>query len=186
MAAKRPSYVSIRARQRRIIDYMASTGKNVPQTAKELDVKPRELRSFIETKPKKLRKKYNRSPITRELFEKGEERKIRRQVAQEKQSYRRVTGRISEIRFYRETPGIDPELRRRRIIELERVRYISTDKNYRSTQWAMYADKQNIPVSIKAIRAMHEDGDIDDYDFDEIVDAWEEIYSTTYGASSAA
>jgi len=165
---------------------MASTGKNIPKTARELDVKPRELRTFLETKPKKLRKSYNRSPIVRELYAAGEERKVRAQVASEKVRYHRVTGRISEIRFYREIPRLDPELKRRRIIELERVRFLMTDKNYRSTEWAFFADKSNLPVSIKAIRQMHEDGDIDDVEFDEIVDAWENIYATQYGVSSAA
>jgi hypothetical protein len=186
MAAKRPAYTTIRARQRRIVDYMASTGKGIKPTAKEFDVKPRELRGFLETKPKKLRKSYNRSPVTKKLVAEAGEREVRAKVAGEKAKYRRVSGTVADIRFYRETPGIDPELRRRRIIELERVRYVRTDKEYRSTNWAFYADRRNIPVSIRAIREMHDNGDIDDDMFDDIIDAWEEIYDTTYGNTSAA
>ena len=78
MAQKRPSYVSIRARQRNIIEGMGSGQLTVKQAAKKLGVTPSELRAFTqERKPKEIRAAFNHSPAYRKLYEAGQRKNVK-------------------------------------------------------------------------------------------------------------
>src|SRR5450759_2161239 len=76
MASKRPSKVSIKARQRNIIEGMATRDLTYTQAAKEFGVTRQQLKKFVGTK--NLRANYNRSPAYSKLYREGERKETRK------------------------------------------------------------------------------------------------------------
>src|ERR1035437_1580968 len=77
MASNRPSYPSIRRRQRNIIEGIGTRDIRYAQAAREFGVTVPQLRTFLETRPVKLRRSYNRSPAYAKLFEEGKRSEVR-------------------------------------------------------------------------------------------------------------
>ena len=65
--AKRPSVPSTRARQHQVIRYISST--SMSEASKHYNVSPEQLRRFIETPPKSLKGRLNRSTAYKRLYE---------------------------------------------------------------------------------------------------------------------
>jgi len=185
MAAKRPSYVSIRARQRRILDYQLSTGKKDKETAKEFGVTTAQLRKFVESDPKKLRRSYNRSPNTKKLYSEGQEKEVRKMVRKEHVPYQRTTVKVS----YPKLASLTEEK------ELEDYYHTASRVEYlyawevspsmaKSHQWEIYTSRLDLPISIDSINAMHDRGDIDDAAYDRIISRWRAIYGIRESVSA--
>jgi hypothetical protein len=75
--AKRPSYISIRARQRNIIEGLETKDLTIAEGAKKFGVTPAQLKRFTETNPRKLSRSFRRSPGTRGLYYVGERKSVR-------------------------------------------------------------------------------------------------------------
>ena len=174
MPNRRPSYLSIRRRQRNIIEGIGTRDIRIAQAAKEFGVTQRELRKFIETKPDKLRKSYNRSPALRKLYAEGERKETRR-----------VLG-VPRIRRYAFEEQVlqEPRLLRypneRQIGRMvQRLYYMN---NIGPQNWSEYTYSNNLPNSIKAIRLLWRNGKITDSRYKTILGIWRDDYPSANNA----
>ncbi len=171
MASKRPSYVSIRARQRNILEGMEERGLNKKQAAKEFGVTRRQLETFIETKPKGVRTKFNRSPAYAKLYREGERKETRRVLGVK--SIHRVEFRENIIRPFSkltEPKAISKQQTGRMI---QRLYYTN---NIQSQQWAAYTRESGLPLNMDAIRLLHRNGKISDANYNAAVTNWGQMY----------
>lgn len=185
MASKRrPSYVSIRTRKVRLLNYMGTTGKTEAQTAKDFGVSKSELRRFITQDPKSARRSYNRSPSQRKLFREITEATPRPTYKQGQRVERlkgttliRFDARPSVLDQIRRTPGILPEERARRlqIGTLIQRHYVFQDRP--EYHWAEYAREHKLPSSINAIKILYRNGRISNTDFRSIASTWKDVYN---------
>jgi hypothetical protein len=168
MASKRPSSPSIKARQRNIIEGMATRDLTYTQAAKEFGVTRRQLKKFTTTK--NLRSNYNRSPAYAKLYREGERKETRK-----------VLGVRSIMRSdYKHLPitntGQTPKEVRREQVKVM-VRYLYYKNGHDRAEWAMYAREHHIPSSIDSIVILHKNDRIDDAKFGSILTNWAQIYN---------
>ena len=169
MASKRPSYVSIRARQRNIIEGMGTRDLTYAQAAKEFGVTRPELKRFVETKPTKLRSNYNRSPGYSKLYREGERSEVRQTLG-----VKRIRkAKIIRPRQY-ERPVTTKQVKQQQIDRLVQNLYYKNGKD--KADWANYTREHNLPSSIDSIRLLHKNDRIDDDRFSSIVMTWITIY----------
>lgn len=181
MSKARPTYPQIRSRQRYVVDYLHSTGKTYKQGARDLNVTPSELKHFIESKPKDLRKTYNRSKSTKALYESGGKRHtadIRPLARAQHKTLKRVPYKLQQVRLARSmtlppTPeGLERYENYTRNAGLIRNLYVTDE----ATEWNIWTLDRNYPVSIRSIREMYQRGEIDSDEMAEIETTWREIY----------
>lgn len=172
--AKRPSYVSIRARQRNIIEGLGAPNKqNYAKAAKRFGVTPRELKKFTETKPKKLRKNFNRSPTYNELYTKGSRPEVRQALGVKRiQRYRYREQEIKDLKVMQ----LSPEEVRKRTLVGEAIQNLYTSREHPRYEWARYASENDIPTSIDAIRLLHRNNKINDDEYADAITTWRDIY----------
>lgn len=191
MSKTRPSYPQIRSRQRYVIDYLHSTGKTYKQGARDLNVTPSQLKHFIETKPSDLRRQYNRNKTTSKLYEAGGKRHtadIRPLARAQKTPLRRVPYKLRDVRLARSmTLPPSPESLARyenysRAAGLIRHLYLEDE----ATEWNIYTLDKGLPISIREIYRMLQDGEIDQDTYDEIEEAWREIYHVSDAVAVSA
>ncbi len=186
MAAKRPSYKSIRARQKSILEGMGTSDLKYNEAAKRLGVTPRELKRFAETKPSKLRKNFNRSSANQKLYGARTATEQRKDVREafgvtriKKYKYRE-----SEIQALKVMKLKPSELRNRTQIG-EQVQNLYSDKEHARYEWASYARENDIPTSIDTLKLLHRNNQISDSDYVDAVNTWRAIYNindTRYAA----
>jgi hypothetical protein len=167
MASKRPSSPSIKARQRNIIEGMATRDLTYTQAAKEFGVTRRQLKKFTTTK--NLRSNYNRSPAYAKLYREGERKETRK-----------VLG-VRTIRRYdyqhlpvTNTAQKDQQLRDEQV--KVQIRYLYYKNGHDKAEWANYAREHHIPSSIDAIVVLHNNDRIDDTKFGQVLTSWAQIY----------
>lgn len=166
--AKRPSYVSIRRRQRNIIEGMGTRDIKYKQAAKELGVTQSELRKFLETKPTVLRRNFNRSPVYTKLYKEGQ---------------RAETRRLLGVKRIREYPFLESVIREPRIQRkpedaqigrmIQRLYYIN---NIGPQNWSTYTREHNLPNSIKAIKLLYRNNRITRDQYTSILKEWRNDY----------
>jgi hypothetical protein len=170
MARKRPSYVSIRARQRNIIEGVGTRDLRYAQAAKEFGVTKSELRKFLETKPKDLRRNFNRSPATRKLYAEGERPETRRILG-----VKRITRYPFRERVLRD------ELARPRLANKQQIgkmiQRLYYDNNIAAQEWASYAREHDLPNSMKNIRLLYHNDRISEGQYKTILKNWRNIYA---------
>lgn len=170
MANKRPSYVSIRARQRNIIEGLGTREDlNTKEVAKRLGVTPQELRRFRDTKPKELRKSFNRSPSIRKLYEEGRRSEVREKLE------------VPRIRRYAYSEPIlrEPRLQRHPNSKqvgrmIQRLYY---ENNIGPQAWSTYTYEHGLPNSIKAIKLLYMNDRITGPQYASILKHWRDSYS---------
>lgn len=182
MAKRRPSYKSIRARQRNLLEGIGTADVRYKEAAAKLGVTPRELKTFVETKPKNLRSNFNRSPAYRKLYGASTASVQRKQVRQSLGISRisRYEPRESEIQNIARGTYRYPERERRnrtQIGELIQNLYVKGSKD--RYQWASYAQQHSLPTSIDTIRLLHRNGQIGDNEYMGAVNAWQAIYNVS-------
>ncbi len=191
MSAARPSYPQIRSRQRYVIDYLHSTGKTYKQGAKDLKVTPSQLKHFIESKPKDLRRQYNRNKVTQKLYESGGKRHtadIRPLARAQHRTLTRVPYKLQNVTLARamtlppSPEGLAAYENYSRAAGLIRHLYIEDD----ATEWNIWTLDRGLPISIREIYRMYQEGDIDEDTYYEIESAWREIYHVSDGVAVAA
>jgi len=174
MASKRPSYVSIRARQRNIIEGLGTRDLTYGQAAKEFGVTRQQFKKFVESKPKNLRSSYNRSPAYQKLYREGERKETRR-----------VLGARKGIKHYKKFADIPQrgvtytpqQANEQQINKMLQNLYVTNHAG--GATWANYAREHRIPSSLDAIILMHNNGKIDDHEFVSVVRAWQGIYGVS-------
>lgn len=178
--AKRPSYKSIRARQRNIIEGLGTSDLKYAQAADRFGVTPRELRRFVTTKPKDLRKNFNRSPANTKLYGASTAAKQRKEVRESLgvSKVKRYKFREQEIRDLKVLKLKEPELRNRTQIG-ELVQNLYTSKIHARYDWASYAREHDIPTSIDAVKLLHRNNRISDSEYTDAVQTWRDIYNVS-------
>lgn len=174
MANKRPSYRSIRARQRNIIEGLGTTDLRYKEAAKKFNVTPRELQHFVESKPRTLRKNFNRSPVYAKLYNEGA-----RPIVRERLGIKRITHfkfRPTQIRQYTVTSGLSEYESNRRQQVGQMIRALYVTRFDPKTAWAAWTREHNLPQSIKVIRLLHRNNKITDGIYAEALVEWQDIY----------
>jgi hypothetical protein len=168
MASKRPSKVSIKARQRNIIEGMATRDLTYKQAAKEFGVTRQQLKKFVGTK--NLRSNYNRSPAYAKLYREGERKETRKVLG---------VSRITRYKYKQlpitNTDQSEKQLRQEQVKVA--IRYLYYKNGQDRAQWANYAREHNIPSSIDSIVVLHNNDRIDDTKFGQIIASWAQIYN---------
>jgi hypothetical protein len=168
MASKRPSKVSIKARQRNIIEGMATRDLTYTQAAKEFGVTRQQLKKFVGTK--NLRANYNRSSAYSKLYREGERKETRKVLG---------VNRITRYKYKRlpttNEPQTEKQLRQEQVKIA--IRYLYYKNGQDKMQWANYAREHNIPSSIDSIVLLHKNDRIDDTKFGQILASWQDIYN---------
>lgn len=169
MARRRPSYISIRRRQRNIIEGMGTSELKYAETAKKFGVTKKQLKDFLETRPKNLRRGYNQSPARRKLFEAGERSEVRK------------TLNIKRIRKYefRENVLNDKAkpLSRSDFLTGRMVQRIYYVNDQMRQNWSVFARENDLPNSIKTIKFLYHNGKINISRYRHILKVWKNIYS---------
>ena len=168
MASKRPSSPSIKARQRNIIEGMATRDLTNKQAAKEFGVTLRQYNSFTGTK--NLRSNFNRSPAYAKLYREGERKETRKVLG-----VKRITRYKYQHLPTTNTPMTTKQAEQEQVKIM--IRYLYYKNGHDKAQWANYSRENHIPSSIKAIILLHDNGKISDDKFTEIVRVWKETYN---------
>lgn len=170
MASKRPSKPSIKARQRNIIEGMATRDLTYTQAAKEFGVTRQQLKKFVSTK--NLRANYNRSPAYSKLYREGERKETRK-----------VLGVSRITRYdYQHLPITNKEQTEKQLKQEQikiAIRYLYYKNGQDRAQWANYAREHHIPSSIDSIMVLHKNDRIDDTQFGQILASWAQIYNVS-------
>lgn len=168
MASKRPSYVSIRARQRNIIEGIGTRDLTYKQAAKEFGVTRQELRRFRESKPKDLRRIYNRSPALRKLYTEGE-RPVTRQVL----GIKRIRRYEFEEHILKEPRALKYPNSKQIGRMIQRIYY---ENNFGKQQWSIYTHERSLPNSIDDIKLLYKNGKLTSSQYHAILKEWREDY----------
>ena len=170
MASKRPSKVSIKARQRNIIEGQASRGLTNKQAAKEFGVTLRQYKAFTGTK--NLRSNFNRSPAYAKLYREGERSETRKVLG---------VKRITRYR-YNELPTTNT-VQTAKQLKAEQVkvaiRYLYYKNGQDKMEWSRYVRDHNLPSSIDTLKLLHDNGKIDDTEYGQILTSWAQIYNVS-------
>jgi len=186
MAKSRPSYPQIRARQRNILEYQFYTKKSNKDVAKHFGVSPRQLDSFLSTKPKDVRRNYSRSNVAQKLYYAGDDKGLHTASVKGAHDmglrYTRLGAREvtpAQIQVVK-TPGMNTEYQASSVIMRERIQFLYTSYTTPSQCWAQYVSRNNIPRSIKALKLLARNRRLDYDEFETHVSVWRNCY---YGDS---
>ena len=177
MASKRPSYVSIRARQRNIIEGIGTRNLTYRQAAKEFGVTRPELKRFLETKSKDLRKSYNRSPSLRKLYAEGERPETRRVLGVKRIRRYEFRERVLRPMFREPSKVSDVQIGRM----IQRLYY---ENNIKTQMWAVYTREHKLPTSIDSIRLLYRNGRMDSGTYNAAIKTWADYYGIKPGRLS--
>jgi hypothetical protein len=185
VAARRPSYKSIRARQRNILEGIGTADVKYKEAAKRLGVTPRELKTFVETKPRKLRPNFNRSPAYRKLYGASTAPEQRKQVREQLgiPRVRRYQAAEQDIQALRLQRLPEKELRNRTQIgeQIQNLYYRGQNDRY---LWAAYAREHDLPTSIDTLRLLHRNDKVSDSEYAQAVKTWRDIYNVSQERAS--
>lgn len=176
--AKRPSYVSVRARQRTILEYLAATGKTFKQAAKDFGVKPRELEKFALSKPTREREQFNRSPVLRKLYYEAERPRLARYTRTQGTTLRRIKFEPAELQVLRGTPGLrETSTNELQIGEMIQNLYRPPEQVTPQFLWAVYTREHGIPDSIRTLRLLGRNKRISASEYRDAITVWGNIYN---------
>lgn len=178
MATKRPSYTSIRARQKNIIEGLGTSDLKYAQAAKRFGVEPRELRKFVTSKPKTLRTNFNRSPTYKKLYEEGTRGEVRETLGVRR--IKRYAFHEKEIQLLKKhTTPYSPEESQRRVQIGEMVQRLYVDKDLARYEWAEYTREHNLPTSIQVLTLLFRNNKITGPDYAKALAEWKAIYNVS-------
>lgn len=180
--AKRPSYRSIRVRQTNIVEGMGTGHLRYAETAKRLGVSTKELRRFLEQKPRAIHANYNRSPGYSKLFESGRRANVREKLGLPRITrYEFVEHVISEPRFYIGLkPGQLGRTVQHKAVDLSvgrRLAHYWYKDDQDRYEWAVYANEHGIPISIDSLALLKRNKRISTKEYERHIDFWQETYN---------
>lgn len=162
MAKRRPSYVSIRARQRNVLEALGSSKyRGYEEAARRLGVPTNEFRSFITMKPEQVRRQYNRRPAFRKLYGEQKTAPEQRQAVKKAVGVKRVTRfpyQENVLRVPALLPGRTPEQKARAKTFGRYKQRLYYGNNAKPQNWSQYTFEHNIPSTPSAIVKQYEDG----------------------------
>lgn len=180
MAKRRPSYISIRARQRNILEAFGTSGAtNYATAAKSLGVPESEFRRFITMKPEQVRRQYSRRPAFRELYGEQMTAPQQRAAVARKVGVKRVTRYPYEenvLRVPALLPGRTPEAKARAKTIGRFKQHLYYDNNVKPQDWTQYTFEQDIPSSPRKIVQLYRDGKINKGRMRRIINKFREDY----------
>ena len=169
MASKRPSYPSIRARQRNILEGIGTGDLKYNQAAQRLGVTPTELRKFLDTKSPIVRRNFNRSPAYRKLYAEGERSKTREALGLK---------RIRRYEFKRS--AVDRPQAMQKYPNSKQIGALIQRYYYKNgiekIEWAAWTAEHNLPTSMDAIKQMRAEGKITESEYRSAVKSWRDHY----------
>jgi hypothetical protein len=183
VAQRRPSYKSIRARQRNILEGLGTSDLKYAQAAKRFGVTPRELKRFVETKPRKLRTNFNRSPANAKLYGASKATVQRREVRETLgvkriRKYKIRESQIQDIKNVKVSGLSQTEIRNRYQIG-EQIQNLYTSREHARYDWASYTREHDLPTSMDTIKLLHRNDKISDDEYMDAVTMWRDIYNIT-------
>lgn len=176
MARKRPSTPSIRARQRRILEYLFSVNKTFKEAAKDFGVTPRQLEKFVTTAPRDIRHTISRSNVSQDLFQQGTPQNLRPKARKQGTRLQRVQYEEAQIQVYRGTPGLPESEVNRRVQIGELIQRLYARRVEPRYLWAEWTREHNMPVSIKAARVLYRNHRMSYQDWINYTAVWQSIY----------
>lgn len=181
--AKRPSYRSIRVRQRNIVEGMATGNLSYAETARRLGVTQSELKRFIQQKPRAIHQNYNRSETYSKLYEKSQRAPLgktlglkrgitpyefREEVIMDPAYY--IQSREGKVMRTPQGRAVDFYVGR----EIGFLYYKNGVDRYR---WSLYAKDHHIPISINALTVLYKNKRISSGEYARHVEFWAETYN---------
>ncbi len=171
MAQKRPSFVSIRRRQRNIIEGMGTRDLKFGETAKQFGVTPHDLEHFLTTRPKTLRKSFNRNPANVRLWQTGDRKEVRKALG------------VSRIRVY-EHDETEITSRARKLTDADlqigrMIQRVYIKNNEDAQQWSIYTREHDLPNSILHLRLLYHNGRITRAEYRAALRAWKAKYGVS-------
>jgi len=160
--AKRPSYRSIRLRQRNIVEGIRTADITRTEASKRFGVTTAELNKFLDQKPQTLHQNYNRSPSYKVLVEQGARSEVRKDLG---------VKRIRRLNYSERNPK-DDETKR----AIRAIRFYYVDNGYDAIEWASLTAKVGVPTSIDAIKVLYRNDRITKSQYGRLVRAWKRIY----------
>lgn len=179
--AKRPSKVSLRARQKNILEGLGTTDFKYAEAAKKFGVTPRQLKRFVETKPQDLRRNFNRSPAYEKLYGAASSSTEQRKEVRERLGVSRIKRykyRERDIQNLKTLRLSEKELRNRTQIG-EQLQNLYTKAVHARYDWASYTREHNLPRSIEAIKLLHRNNQISDDEYLTTIKVWRDIYTVS-------
>ncbi len=162
--AKRPSYRSIRLRQRNIVEGLASKQIKYSEAAKQLGVTKAELQRFLEQKPQTLHQNYNRSPSYKKLFESGARPKVREELGLK---------RVRVIEYHeRDTKAADRQYGRM-------IQRYYNENGIDRIKWSVWTWKRDMPNSMDAIKLLYTNGRLSKTQYASAVAFWKKTYNVS-------
>ena len=169
--ARKPTKVSLLARQRNLIEGRATKGLTQKQLAKELAVSQADLSRFLHASPQQVK----RSSRLQNVYSKSTRPQLREELSVPKirryetdsAKLRKQSKDLTLIRKYPDTVSTGAD-----IVALD-TKHSSTA---RTLQWNEGTQKRFGTTSWKQIREMRLRGQIDDDDWEYVTDLFDEIY----------
>ena len=180
MASKRPSYVSIRARQKNIIEGLGTSDLKYAQAAKRFGVEPRELRKFVTTKPKNLRRNFNRSASYNKLYGKGKTASEQRGEVRENLGVKRIKRyaiRKEDVKAIVSSKRYNPAETENRVQIGKILQNLYYKGEQAQTEWASYTREHGLPNSIQVLRLLYQNDRISGPDYANALAQWKAIYN---------
>lgn len=178
MAQKRPSTVSIRKRQRNIVEGMGTVPHmKYADAAKRLGVTPAQLRSFLDRTPT-TRRNFNRSPAYRKLYEAGERKSVAQSFGVKRVN--RYPHKAAEIRDLAAKQEKYPKMGyghpdSKQVSHLL-IKYYYPN-GHEETAWATWTREHDLPISINAIRDLRKNDEITANQYHSALVTWRETYT---------
>lgn len=160
---------------------MGSADLKYKDAAEKFGVTPRQLRTFVRSKPSTMRSNLNRSPAYRKLYGTADTAPAQRKQVREQLGLSRIKRyepRESEIQNIRKGIYPYPERERRNrqaIGELVQNLYVS--RSHARYDWAEYAREHDLPTSIDTIKLLHRNNKLSDSEYMDAVSTWRDIYN---------
>jgi len=140
------------------------------ETAKRFGVTKEQLKNFLETRPKNLRKGYNQSPSRRKLFEAGERSEVRKTLELKRIRKYEFRENVLQQKRAKHVSGADFLTGR----AVQRLYYVNDQHRQ---DWSVFARENNLPNSIKSIQFLYRNGKLSDSRYSAILKTWKNIYS---------
>lgn len=167
--ARKPTKVSLRARQRNLIEGRATKGLTNKQLANQLAVSQADLSRFMQASPKQVK----RSPRLYAVYEKAMRPKVREALGTPIRRYissptkiERLAKDKSLIRKYEDVVPVGYE-----------IMSVMHPSSLRSHNWAVGIAERGLPVSSwTTLKTMHDEGRLSEEDWDYVNELFDEVY----------
>lgn len=179
--AKRPTTRQIDSRIKRLERYQRATGKSDKEIAKELGIETSQVRRFKES-PGTQRRGWSQAKASQKLYQfvgpptgKGSSK------VQGVRLLKAYTPKQRQAPVIRALSVSERDRIERSELVIERYTIRASDEQIeyeRKLAWAEYTADHDLPISWRDIQDMYNNGEIDEDDYNDALDALKQIYGT--------